>query len=196
MKSSREHLSGWPSWLPKTTPCVAAGKGQWKRARKLLASDDEGSETCAIVAGRGAVVGVVTLDGREAWVRGEHVQPRRPWPGGWTARVKSYKGQTAGAAVRVAVTSTISDSMPTTGVSISLPPLSTVPPGRKCTITRVGDRPVTIQPHHSDTGLPSPQGEVINLNASSTTVRVGGGWRKLRAKLRSWLVRFEDWGSV
>lgn len=31
---------------------------------------------------------------------------------------------------------------------------------------------------------------------SSTNVRVGSGWRKVRAKLRSGLMRFEDWGSV
>ena len=173
MKSTREHLSGWPSWLPKSTPCVSAGKGQWRRARKLLACDDEGSETCAIVSGRGAVIGVVTLDGREAWVHGEHVQPRRPGPGNWATKVKSYRQQT-----------------------ISLPPLSSVPNGWSCTITRVGDGPVTIRPHASDTDLPSPQGAVVDLNASSTNVRVGRGWRKRRAKLRSWLMRFEDWGSV
>lgn len=50
--------------------------------------------------------------------------------------------------------------------------------------------------HASDTDLPSPQGEVIDLNASSTNVRVGSGWRKVRAKLRSGLMRFEDWGSL
>ena len=169
----REHLSNWPSWLPRSIPCVVAGRGQWARARKLLARDDEANTTCVIVSRPGAVVGVVTLDGREAWVRGELVQPRRPGPGAWATRCKSYKQQT-----------------------ISLPPLSSVPIGWQCTITKVGVGPVTIQPHASDTDIPSPQGEVIDLNASSTNVRVGSGWRKVRAKLRSGLMRFEDWGSV
>lgn len=169
----REHLSNWPSWLPRSSPCVVAGRGQWARARKLLARDDEANTTCVIVSKRGAVVGVVTLDGREAWVRGDLVQPRRPGPGGWATRVKSYKQQT-----------------------ISLPPLSSVLIGWQCTIINVGAGPITIQPHASDTDLPSPQGEVIDLNASQTNVRVGSGWRKLRAKLRSWLMCFEDWGSV
>lgn len=169
----RERLSNWPSWLPRSSPCVVAGRGQWSRARKLLARDDEGSTTCVIVSRTGAVVGIVTLDGREAWVRGELVQPRRPGPGGWATRVKSYKQQT-----------------------ISLPPSSSVPIGWQCTITLVGNQPITIQPHASDEDLHSPQGEVISLNASSTNVRVGSGWRKVRAKLRSGLMRFEDWGSV
>lgn len=171
MKTTREHLSGWPSWLPKATPCVSAGKGQWKRARRLLARDDEASTTCAIVSSRGALIGVVKLDGREAWVRGEHVQPRRPG-----RRIMSARCQA--------------------GQTISLPPLSSVLDGWTCTITRVGDKPVTVQPHASDAGLPSPHGEVLDLNASSTNVRVGGGWRKHRVKLRSGLMRFEDWGSL
>lgn len=171
MKTTREYLSGWPSWLPKATPWVSAGKGQWKRARRLLARNDEASTTCAIVSGRGAVIGVVKLNGREAWVHGEHVQPRRP-----SRRTMSARCQA--------------------GQTISLPPLSSVPNGWTCTITRVGDEPVTVRPHASDTNLPSPQGEVIDLNATSTNARVGRGWRKHRVKLRSWLIRFEDWGSL
>lgn len=181
MKCQREQIDGWPSWLPKATPCVSAGKGQWKRARKLLASDDEGSETCAIVSGRGVLVGLVTLDGREAWVRGEHVQPRRPGPGGWTARVRPYNVQT-----------------------ITLPPRSSVLSGQMTTFWRMRHgKPVTIVPHAGDTDpeisecpLASPLGEVIDINACATFVRVGAGWRKIRAKLRSWLMRFADWGSV
>ena len=88
---NRGYLSNWPFWLPRSSPCVAAGRCQWARARALLARDNEANATCAIVSKRGAVVGVVTLDGREAWVRGELVQPRRPGPGGWSTRVKSYK---------------------------------------------------------------------------------------------------------
>lgn len=169
----RERLSNWPSWLPRSSPCVVAGRGQWARARKLLARDEEASTTCVIVSKRGTVVGVVTLDGREAWVRGELVQPRRPGPGGWATQVKSYKQQT-----------------------ISHRSERWSSEAWQCTITLVGNQPITIQPHASDTGLPSPQGEVIDLNAGSTNVRVGSGWRKVRAKLRSGLMRFEDWGSV
>lgn len=160
---------------------MSAGKGQWKRARKLLASDDEGSETCAIVSGRGVLVGLVTLDGREAWVRGEHVQPRRPGPGGWTTRVRPYNVQT-----------------------IALPPRSSVLSGQMMTFWRMRHgKPVTIIPHAVDTDheisecpLPSPLGEVIDINAGITFVRVGAGWRKIRANIRSWLMRFADWGSV
>lgn len=139
MKATREHLSGWPSWL--------------------LASDDEGSETCAIVSGRGAVIGIITLDGREAWVRGKHVQPRRPGPGNWATRVKSYKQET-----------------------ITLPSRTSVLSGQVVTIIRrAWNGPLAILTHADDTDpeivtLPSPLGEVIDINAGVT--------------------RFEDWGSV
>jgi len=167
---SSTHISRWPSWLSQATPCVPAGKRQWKRARRLLDRSDESSSFCAIISAKGEVIGLVSHDGREAWVRGDLVQPR-------------HHGAIAA----------IIDSGSKT---ITLPPLKSVSNGWQCTITNVGGKPFTIVPHPSDSDLPSPQGQVVALNASSTNVRVGHGWRKQRARLRSWLMRFEDWGSV
>lgn len=166
---SSTHISRWPSWLSQATPCVPAGKNQWKRARRLLGRSDESAAFCAIISSRGEVIGLVSLDGREAWVRGEFVQPRRP-----VAHAELIE----------------------LGKTITLPPLSSVPNGWQCTIINLSDKPFKIVPHTSDVGLPSPQGHVVDPSASSTNVRRGKGWRKSRAKLRSWLMRFQDWGSV
>ena len=151
-----------PRWLSSTTPCVQASRGQWRKARALLARDDEGEQSCAIVSSRGKVVGIVMADGREAWVRGDLIQPRR----GCTAR-----GQIAARR----------------GYVVSLPPLSSVPNGYTVTIVREGDAPVRVVPHALDAKGARPDA-TVNL------VRVGGGWRRSRIKLRSGLLRYEDWG--
>ncbi len=151
-----------PQWLPKSVVRVLSGPGQWRRARRRLAG---GEAICAIVAHSGALVGVVHADGREAWVHGALLQPRRP------GRVRrEYPAQT-----------------------ITLPALKDVPSGWTCTITNVGSKPYKVVPNPIDSGVASPVSGGVDIGAIDTIVRVGRGWRPCRAKLRSWLLHFDDW---
>lgn len=260
MKTTREHLSGWPSWLPKATPCVSAGKGQWKRARRLLARDDEASTTCAIVSGRGAVIGVVDLDGREAWVRGEHVQPRTPSVG------HGELFDPIDAALKVAVEIPTLRYLWTSSDSITFVPqvcskafgdgrallaLSTINDRPRFYVLRIDSRwnvddstaPESADDlrdhlgdiydalieefgdaiHEDDDGeefmdewpafdsangcqwsrmdWPEIRGLAVEPHAfvrwcSVLRANVGRRWRRRRVKLRSWLMRFEDWRSL
>lgn len=155
--------SSHPPWLSRSAPCVPSGPKQWRRARRRLATGE--ASVCAIVAPSGMLVGVVHADGREAWVHGALLQPRRP---GRVRRDESAK-------------------------TITLPALKDVPSGWTCTITNVGSKPYKVVPNPIDSGVASPVSGGVDVGATDTIVRVGSGWRPRRVKLRSWLLHFDDW---